>query len=140
MGLLKIAVLGTKNHLPMEEIEHVNLEFGREGDRKPDAISLRCVGDREPKARNIGAQQGSHGEWDFARHASGDEDGLIGDCIDVCVAAPTEIVFFLRPEDDVEDVVAVQAFATDHAESVVGLVFGCEREQTGVDAVLRLVV
>jgi hypothetical protein len=45
-GLFKVPVFSIQDDLAVKEVEHVDFEFGGEGDGKPDAVGLRGVGTR----------------------------------------------------------------------------------------------
>jgi len=136
MRLLELAVLGVQEDLTMEEIEDVNLKFGRKGHGKPDTIRLRRVRDGEAQAGDIGAEQGSDGERNLSSHCGGDQNRLPCGSVDVGVAAPAKVILVFRAKRNVKDVSAVEAFAANHAEDIVGLVLGCQRKEACVDAIL----
>ena len=58
MRLFEVAVMRVENDLAVEEVEHVDLEFGREVYGEPDAVGLRCVSDCEAETRHIAALTG----------------------------------------------------------------------------------
>ena len=137
VGLLEVAIVGGEGDLAVEEEEDVDLEFGSEGGGEPDAVGLGGVDDGEAEAGDVGAEEQADGEGEFSGHGGADEDGLEGGGVDESVALPVVVVGVFGGEGDVEAVAAVHGSLAEEVECVGGLLFGCEGEEVGADAVFR---